>query len=150
MIFPILVNPVFPKHAPLSTHTFIRVYFGRSENFHSVHPSGAYTHFFFSKTFVSRSVNPFFFQRKARSYFFPKTCRLLVNQSIFNYYYYYYYYYFPFLTKLISTITYIFFSFLKSRANEGTHGLPTWNHKVNGKSAMISRNEKQWQNNWEP
>jgi len=72
--------------------------------------------FFLNKAFVSRSLN-LFFQRKARSYFFPKHVGFLVNQFIFILFF--------FLTKLISAITYVFFSFLKSHANEGTQGLPT-------------------------
>ena len=119
---------------------------GVRKNFHSVHSSGVYTYFFFfDKAFASRSIN-LFFQWKARSYFFSKTCWLLVNQNIFIYFYYY-----LLLFDKVDICDHIyFFPFLKSRANEGTHELPTSNHKVTGKNAMISRNEKQWQNNWEP
>ena len=137
---------MFPKHALLSVHAFIRVHLGVRESFHNIHPSSVYT--FFQQNPLFWSVN--LFQRKAGSYFFPKTCWLLVNQSIFiyllYYYYYYYYYFFFFFLQSWYLRSHIYFSFLKSRANEGTHGLPTLNHKVNGKNAMISHNEKQWQN----
>jgi len=134
------------EELPSPVNSFINSYiysslFWAFEKF-SQHSSFRRVHtFFFGKTFVSRLVNPLFFQRKAKSYFIPKTCLLLVNQSIFIYYIIIIIYYYDKVDICDHIYIYIF-SFLKSRANEGTHGLPTSNHKVNGKNAMISCNEK--------
>jgi len=43
---------------------------GVQENFHSIHPSGAYTFFFLKLVMISES----FLQRKAGSYLFSKAC----------------------------------------------------------------------------
>ena len=109
---------------------------GVLENFHSIHPSGAYTHFFFNKAFVSWSVN-LFFQREARSFFsFQKHVGFLVNQFIFIFFSFWQSWY-------LRSHTFFF-----EKSCERGYARPTYvkiQRQGNQRNAMISR-KKQWQN----
>ena len=78
--FPLfLVNPMFPKYVLLSICAFIRVHFGYSGKFHSIHPLGVHT--FFSTTGYDQQI--FFFKEELEVISFRKHVGFSARQLIF-------------------------------------------------------------------
>ena len=119
---------MFPKYVLLSICAFIRVHFGSSKNFHSIHPSGVYT--FFPKTSYDQRM----FSNKSWKLSLFTSMFFLARQLLFLFIFFFFFLLFLFLLVLFSFSSFFFFfklfvhfffffSSLKDRAGGGTYYL---------------------------